>query len=64
MIYEHQRHGGDDKKVKKILSLILEEKLDFMVVQETKMENIDGQVCEQLFLGARGVSIMHVSIKW
>lgn len=36
-------------KKKKNRSLISEEGLDFIAVQETKMEQIDSQVCEQIW---------------
>lgn len=39
--------GGPLKK-KKIQTFIKEEKIEFMVIQETKMEVVDGQLCEQL----------------
>lgn len=42
--------GGQLKK-KKIHFFIKKENLDFMVVQETKMETKDGQLCEQLWGG-------------
>lgn len=42
---------GAEIKKKKIRSFIKEEKLDFMVIQETKIESIDRQFCEQLWGG-------------
>lgn len=38
-------------KKKKISSLIAEEKLDFIAIQETKMEVMDDNLCKQLWGG-------------
>lgn len=42
---------GALQKKKKIQALIKEESLEFMVVQETKMVEIDSQMCEQMWGG-------------
>lgn len=43
------RVWGRVKKKKKIRNLILMEKLEFITIQETKMELIDKNLCEQLW---------------
>lgn len=56
--------GGSQKR-KELMGIIRKEKIDFICIQETKMEMINSEICRQFwgnedfdwaFMGARGAS--------
>lgn len=49
-------------KKKKIRSLILEERLDFIAIQETKVEQMESQLCEQSWGDVNCGWVYHPSI--